>query len=102
MLDVVDHEAFELLFVPDDGSVEEFSADRADPTFGEGVRYGRADGGLEDLGKVNQAIIRRGLKYDKIKGYTLDSLRLARTDGGPDATLSVGGDNTHNRPTVKP
>jgi len=47
--DVVAHEAFELWSVPDDGAVEEFSADRADPAFGERVRHWSADGGLEDL-----------------------------------------------------
>jgi len=47
--DIFDDEAFELLLVPDDGAVEEFSADRADPSFGEGVGDWGADGGLEDL-----------------------------------------------------
>ena len=37
VLDVVGGQAFELLLVPDDGAVEEFSADGADPAFGEGV-----------------------------------------------------------------
>ncbi len=49
VLDVVDDQAFELVLVPDDGPVEELSADGSDPPFGEGVGYGRADRALEDL-----------------------------------------------------
>lgn len=37
VVDVVDDEAFELGLVPDDGSVEEFAAEGADPAFGEAV-----------------------------------------------------------------
>ena len=47
--DVVDDDAFELATVPDDGAVEEFSADRSDPSLGECVRDGGADWCLEDL-----------------------------------------------------
>ena len=47
--DVVDDEPFELLLVPDDGAVEEFSADGSDPAFGECVSHRRADRCLEDL-----------------------------------------------------
>lgn len=39
---------------------------------GDWLRTTGANGGLEGLGKVNQAVIKRGLKHDKIKGYTLD------------------------------
>ena len=49
MGDVVDDESFELSAVPDDGVVEELSAQGADPAFGECVRDGRADRGLDDL-----------------------------------------------------
>ena len=49
VLDVFGDQAFELLLVPDDGAVEELSADGADPSFGECVGYGCADRGLEDL-----------------------------------------------------
>ncbi len=47
--DVVADEAFELAAVPDDGAVEDFSADRSDPAFGERVRDRGPDGRLEDL-----------------------------------------------------
>ena len=49
VLDVVEDETFELAFVPDDGSVEEFASQGSDPSFGERVRDGRSDWGLEDL-----------------------------------------------------
>ena len=39
VVDAVDHEAFELMLVPDDGAVEEFAAEGSDPAFGECVRY---------------------------------------------------------------
>jgi len=39
---------------------------------GDWLRTTGANGGLEGLGKVNQTVIKRGLKHDKIKGYTLD------------------------------
>ena len=47
--DVAGDESFELLLVPDDGAVEEFSSDRSDPSFGERVRYWGSNWGLEDL-----------------------------------------------------
>ena len=47
--DVVGDEAFELLAVPDDGAVEEFAADRADPAFSERVGHWRAHGCAEDF-----------------------------------------------------
>ena len=47
--DVVDDEAFELFLVPDDGPVEEFTADRANPSFSECVGYWRLNGCAEDL-----------------------------------------------------
>ena len=49
VVDVVDDEALDLLLVPDDGAVEEFSSDRADPAFGKRICDRGADGGLEDL-----------------------------------------------------
>ena len=49
MIDVVDDESFELALVPDDGPVEELSAQGSDPALSEGVGYRCADGGLEDL-----------------------------------------------------
>jgi hypothetical protein len=49
MLDVVDHEAFELMLVPDDGAVEELAAQGSDPAFSEGVRYRGPNRCLEDL-----------------------------------------------------
>ena len=38
VLDEVVEESLELVLVPDQGAVEEFVADGADPSFGEGVR----------------------------------------------------------------
>ena len=35
---------------------------------GDWLRTTGANGGLEGLGKVNQTVIKRGLKHDKIKG----------------------------------
>ena len=52
MVDVVDNEPFELVLVPDDGAVEEFAADGADPPFGERIRYWCAHRRLEDLDPV--------------------------------------------------
>ncbi len=49
VVDVVDDEALELSLVPDDGAVEEFSSDRADPSLSEGIRYGNPHWCLEDL-----------------------------------------------------
>ena len=49
VVDVVDHYTLELLAVPDDDSVEEFTPDRPDPAFGERVGNWRADRTLEDL-----------------------------------------------------
>jgi hypothetical protein len=40
VLDVVDDEAFELVLVPDDGSVEEFATEGTDLSFGDGVWTG--------------------------------------------------------------
>ena len=37
--DVLDHEAFELLAVPDDGAVEELSAQGSDPAVNEGIGH---------------------------------------------------------------
>jgi hypothetical protein len=48
VLDVADDEPFELSLIPDDGAVEQLSADRSDPALSERVRYRRADGGPED------------------------------------------------------
>ena len=48
VVDVVDDESFDLTLVPDDGPVEELTAQRADPAFREGVRDGGADWALED------------------------------------------------------
>ena len=47
--DVVADESFELAVIPDDCAVEELSADRSDPAFGEGVGDRGPDRGLEDL-----------------------------------------------------
>ena len=49
VLDVVEDEAFELAFVPDDGSVEEFASQGSDPSFSEGVGYGGSDRCLKDV-----------------------------------------------------
>jgi len=49
VVDVVANESFELVSVPDDGAVEEFSSDRSDPAFGERVGYRGANRGLEDF-----------------------------------------------------
>ena len=49
MVDVVDDESLELALVPGDGAVEEFSAYRSDPAFGERVGHRRTDRSLEDL-----------------------------------------------------
>ena len=49
VIDVVGDQALELLLVPDDGPVEEFSAYRFDPAFGERVGHRRAYGRLENL-----------------------------------------------------
>lgn len=39
---------------------------------GDWMRTSAARGGLEGLGKVNRRVLKRGLKADGIKGYTLD------------------------------
>ena len=39
---------------------------------GDWLRRSGVRGGLEGLGRVNRKAIKRGLKYDGIKGYTLD------------------------------
>ncbi|MCP3937357.1 MAG: hypothetical protein GY708_18545 [Actinomycetia bacterium] len=47
--DVVDDEAFGLSTVPDDGAIEQFASDRADPLFGERVRHLSLCRCVEDL-----------------------------------------------------
>ena len=47
--DVIDDKTFELSLVPDDGAIEEFTADRANPSFSERVGYWRAGRCSEDL-----------------------------------------------------
>ena len=49
MIDVVDDEPLELALVPDDGAVEELSAQGGDPTFGERVGSWGANRGAQDL-----------------------------------------------------
>ena len=49
VLDVVDHETFELMLVPDDGAVEQLATQGADPPFRERVRHRRPYRCLEDL-----------------------------------------------------
>ena len=49
MVDVVDHEVFELVLVPDDGAVEELASQGADPAFDEGVGYRGLNRSLENL-----------------------------------------------------
>lgn len=49
VVDVVGHEPFELVLVPDEGAVEKFAADGPDPALGVGVSDRGADGCLEDL-----------------------------------------------------
>ena len=49
VVDVVDHQAFDLALVPDDGAVKQLEAQRADPAFGECVRYRGPNRGLEYL-----------------------------------------------------
>jgi hypothetical protein len=39
---------------------------------GDWLRRSGVNGGLEALGKVNRKTLKRGMKYDGIKGYTLD------------------------------
>jgi len=39
---------------------------------GDWLRRSGVNGGLEGLGKANRKALKRGLKYDGIKGYTLD------------------------------
>lgn len=39
---------------------------------GDWLRRSGTNGGLEGLGKVNRKALTRGLKYDGVKGYTLD------------------------------
>ena len=39
VIDVVDNEPFEVVLVPDDGSVEQFVADGSDPAFGVAVGH---------------------------------------------------------------
>ncbi len=48
VVEVVDDNAFELLLVADDGAVEEFTTEIADPAFGERVRDRGSDRWLED------------------------------------------------------
>ena len=47
VVDVVDDEPLELALVPDDGAVEQFSADGSDPAFGGGVCHEGTDWGLD-------------------------------------------------------
>jgi len=49
VLHVADDETFELMPVPDDRPVQQFTAKRADPAFSERVRDWGPDRGLEDL-----------------------------------------------------
>jgi hypothetical protein len=49
VVDVVADEALQLVLVPDNGAVEEFTADGSDPAFGERVGHWCSDGGLEDF-----------------------------------------------------
>ena len=53
--DVVDDESFELVLVPDDGAVEELSAQGADPAFGECVRDRSLYRLISGLPRVNQS-----------------------------------------------
>ena len=48
MVDEIGDESFELATVPDDGAVEEFTAEAADPTFSERIRDRSPDRGLEE------------------------------------------------------
>ena len=48
VVDVVDNESFELVLVPDDGSVEKVASDRSDPALSEGVRDWCSNGCFED------------------------------------------------------
>ena len=49
VVDVVDDDSLELALVPDDGSVEEVSAQGSDPAFSERVGDRSSDRRLEDL-----------------------------------------------------
>jgi hypothetical protein len=49
MIDVAGDESLKLVLVPDDGSVEKLAADRADPSFSEGVGHRCSDRCFEDL-----------------------------------------------------
>ena len=49
VLDVIDDDTLELPLVPDDCPVQQFTADRPDPTFGKRVGHRRADWTLENL-----------------------------------------------------
>ena len=48
-VDVVEDEPFELVLVPDDGSVEALSSQGPDPALGERVRNRCSDWGFEDV-----------------------------------------------------
>ena len=61
VFDVVADESFELAVVPDDGAVEEFSADRSDPALCEGVGDRCPDGRLEDLEAFGPADLVEGV-----------------------------------------
>ena len=49
VVDVVGDESFELSLVPDDGAVEQLSAQSPDPALGERVPHRRSDWGFESL-----------------------------------------------------
>jgi hypothetical protein len=59
--DVAGDELFELLLVPDDGAVEQFSADRSDPSLGERARDRCSDGCLENFESLgSEGFVERG------------------------------------------
>ena len=101
VVDVVADESFELVLVPDDGSVEEFASDRSDPSFGEGVGHRCADRGFEDLealgsedlveggGELAAAIANQ--RSGTVEAVAVGDEQVAGGLGGPGAGW-VGGD----------
>jgi len=58
----------------DEGMREILPLDRvpSSDAIGDWLRRTGRNGGLEGLGKVNRQLLKRGMKYDGLKGYTLD------------------------------
>ena len=85
--DVVDEEAFELLTVPDDCSVEEFAADGSDPAFWVGVGHWCPDRGVEDF----ESFGAEDLVEEQVAGC-LGGLGAGWVGGGAGVEDLTGGD----------